>query len=215
MFPLPARGRTAIKFCGITNACEAEAARAAGADAMGVILAPSPRRVSLDTALALAATHERPSAIVAVVGDDLSFVPHLSAAGFTLQFCAPIAPAEALRLTGGAPYLRVVHVALAPDEFETRFVRGETPLFDTADAGALGGSGRTFAWERIERCAARYRVVIAGGLNASNVGACIGYLRPAGVDVRTGIESSGRKSLVKMRAFARAVRQADAIVYAA
>ncbi len=216
MFPVHAPGRTAIKFCGITNLRGAASAYAAGADAIGVILAPSERRVSLSTALMLAGACERPRTIVAVVGDDLSVVPHLCAAGFTLQFCAPIASAIARRLSGSAPYLRVVR--LAPHEtceFDAAFPAGETPLFDTAVADRLGGSGRTFVWERIVRCASRYPVVVAGGLDASNVGACIRCVRPVAVDVRSGIENHGRKSMEKMRAFVRAVREADAGISAA
>ena len=216
MSPLRVPGRTAIKFCGITNLRDAAAAYAAGADAMGVILAESARRVSLSTALAFAGADERPGTIVAAVGEDLSIVPHLRAAGFILQFCAPITTAIARRLTRGAPYLRVVR--LAPHEsgaFDAAFPAGETPLFDTAAAGRLGGSGRTFAWERIVRCASHYPVVVAGGLDASNVAACIRRVRPAAVDVRSGIESLGRKSIAKMTAFVRAVREADAGINAA
>jgi phosphoribosylanthranilate isomerase len=214
--PLYALGRTAIKFCGITNARDAALARAAGADAVGVILAPSERRVSLSTALALAATHDRPRTIVAAIGSDLSPVADLLAAGFVLQFCSPIDAAVAKRLTGGASYLRVMHMAAhETTPFEEQFVGGEMPLFDVADAGRLGGSGRTFAWQRIAHCALRYPVVVAGGLNPLNVGACIRCVRPAAVDVRSGIEHCGRKSTAKMRAFVRAVREADRVVYAA
>jgi phosphoribosylanthranilate isomerase len=213
--PLYAPGRTAIKFCGITNARDAALARSAGADAIGVILAPSERRVSLSTALALAAESDRPPTIVAAVGSDLSPVADLRAAGFVLQFCSPIGAAVAKRLTGGA-YLRVMHMAAhETTPFEEQFVGGETPLFDVADAGRLGGSGRTFAWQRIAHCASRYPVVVAGGLNSLNVGACIRCVRPAAVDVRSGIEHCGRKSMAKMRAFVRAVREADRVVYAA
>lgn len=65
------------------------------------------------------------------------------------------------------------------------------------------------------RCASHYPVVVAGGLDASNVAACIRRVRPAAVDVRSGIESLGRKSIAKMTAFVRAVREADAGINAA
>jgi phosphoribosylanthranilate isomerase len=216
MSPVHAPGRTAIKFCGITNPRGAASAYAAGADAIGVILAASARRVSLSTALTVAGACERPHTIVAVVGEDLSVVPYLCEAGFTLQFCAPIASAIARRLSGGMPYLRVVRLARhETGSFDATFPAGETPLFDTAAAGRLGGSGRTFVWERIVRCASRYAVVVAGGLDAANVGACIRCVRPAAVDVRSGIENRGRASIAKMRAFVRAVREADAGISAA
>jgi phosphoribosylanthranilate isomerase len=57
--------------------------------------------------------------------------------------------------------------------------------------------------------AARRRVVMAGGLSPDNVGACLSSVRPYGVDVRSGIETEGRKDWEKMRAFVRAVRETD------
>jgi phosphoribosylanthranilate isomerase len=52
-------------------------------------------------------------------------------------------------------------------------------------------------------------VIISGGLTPGNVGACVRQLRPYGVDVRSGIETGGVKDLEKMRAFVRAVKEAD------
>jgi phosphoribosylanthranilate isomerase len=211
------RGRTAIKLCGLTNIEDVTWAFDAGADAAGVILAPSPRRVSLETAVKIAAACERPQLLVAVVGDDVSAVPQLCAAGFTMQFCAPITTEKAAELTGGAPYLRVVHVAAsaAATSLQRTFAACEMPLFDTAAGGFMGGSGRSFPWERVAGIAARRAIVVAGGLTASNVGACIRSLRPAAVDVCSGIETLGSKSAEKMRAFVRAVREADVEIYAA
>jgi phosphoribosylanthranilate isomerase len=71
-----------------------------------------------------------------------------------------------------------------------------------------GGTGRTFDWNHVAAIAAKRRVVIAGGLNAENVGQCIELAHPFGVDVRNGIESGGRKDRRKMRDFVQAVREA-------
>ncbi len=209
------RARTTIKFCGITNAREAAYAFEAGADAIGAILAPSPRRIGLRTAGELAKSQPRPHSLVAVVGEDLSVVPALRDAGFTIQFAAPIDAASARRLTCGAPYLRVVRLSpLERSPVDVACAPEEIPVFDTASADRLGGSGRAFCWDRIAGIAARRAIIIAGGLDSSNVGACIRITRPFGVDVRSGIEAAQRKSLAKMHAFVRAVREADAAVYA-
>lgn len=206
--------RTRIKFCGMTSAREAALAGEAGADAVGVIFASSPRRVDLPVAAAIALEVGQWLSLVAVVDVDLSLVPRLCAIGFSIQFAAPVAPEIARRATGGAPYLRVVHlderesVPVEPD-----FVPGETPLFDTAAPHRLGGTGRAFQWDRIAVLAARRRVVVAGGLEAGNVGACIGTVRPFAVDVRSGIETNAGKSRKKMDDFVRAVREADVALY--
>jgi phosphoribosylanthranilate isomerase len=84
-----------------------------------------------------------------------------------------------------------------------------TILFDSRRDGMPGGTGSPFAWERVASIAARRRVVIAGGLRPENVAACLRSVRTSGVDVRNGIETDGRKDDAKMRAFVRAVREAD------
>jgi phosphoribosylanthranilate isomerase len=215
MTSVPERRRpTRIKFCGITNPRDAALAFEAGADSIGAILAPSPRQVDVAMARILANAAPRSSALVAVVGKDLSIVPRLRDLGLRIQFAAPIEASDALRLTGGAPYLRVVHLgALDETEIDALSIApGEIPLFDTAARRRLGGSGRTFCWNRITNVAARHPIVVAGGLDAGNVAACVNAVRPYGVDVRSGIETAGRKSLAKMRAFVCAVREADAAI---
>jgi phosphoribosylanthranilate isomerase len=172
------------------------------------------RQVTLRAAALIAKSQPRPPSLVAVVGDELSIVPHLLALGFTIQFAAPIHADYAYRLTAGAPYLRVVR--LAPQErtaVDLESAPAEIPVFDTAIAGRSGGTGRAFCWSRIARIAARRAVMVAGGLNSRNVGACIQSARPFAVDVRSGIETVQGKSIAKMRAFVRAVREADAAVY--
>jgi phosphoribosylanthranilate isomerase len=207
--------RTTIKFCGITNPRDAALAYEAGADAIGAIFAPSPRQVDLRMAGVLASARPRPPSLVAVVGEDLSIVPRLREAGYRIQFSAPIATSNARRWTHGESYLRVVHLCASDDTVvDAAFAPEEIPVFDTLSAERLGGTGCSFRWSRIAGIAARRNVVVAGGLDSSNVGDCIRSVRPFAVDVRSGIEIGERKAMAKMRAFVRAVREADAAVYA-
>jgi phosphoribosylanthranilate isomerase len=203
--------RTRIKFCGITNPHESTLAFEAGAEAIGAILAPSPRQIDLRMAGLLAKTAPPSATLVAVVGDDLSLVPRLCDLGFTMQFAGPIDALRANRLVKGAAYFRVVRLVAFDDaEVNPTVARGEIPVFDTADGERLGGSGRPFRWKRIANVAAGAAVIVAGGLDSTNVAACVRMVRPFGVDVRSGIETAGRKSIAKMRAFVCAVREADA-----
>jgi phosphoribosylanthranilate isomerase len=87
-------------------------------------------------------------------------------------------------------------------------------LFDSRADGALGGTGRAFDWTNLtnlldQHRRARARVVLAGGLTPALVTRAIAAVRPAIVDVSSGVESSpGVKDPELMRAFAAAVRGA-------
>jgi phosphoribosylanthranilate isomerase len=81
-------------------------------------------------------------------------------------------------------------------------------LLDTFVEGVPGGTGATFDWSLVPRDAAR-PVILAGGLEAHNVGAAIAQVRPYAVDVSGGVEvSKGIKDANRIRAFVQAVRDA-------
>jgi phosphoribosylanthranilate isomerase len=71
-------------------------------------------------------------------------------------------------------------------------------ITDTYDpeTGACGATGKTHNWDVSRRLVSisPKPVILAGGLNPDNVREAIQYVRPAGVDAHTGVESSnGRK----------------------
>jgi phosphoribosylanthranilate isomerase len=83
-------------------------------------------------------------------------------------------------------------------------------LVDSWQEGVPGGTGMPFDWDRAAGQLA-LPMVLAGGLNAANVGAAITRLRPAAVDVSGGVEATpGRKDPQKISQFISAVRAADA-----
>lgn len=90
-------------------------------------------------------------------------------------------------------------------------------LIDAARSGASGGLGVAFDWAHVAGIVRRAmgareprpRVILAGGLNAENVGQAIAALDPWGVDVASGVEASpGKKDPVRLRAFVEAARAA-------
>ncbi len=77
-------------------------------------------------------------------------------------------------------------------------------LLDTYSSNAYGGTGKTFDWEIARECSEYGRIIIAGGLNATNVNEAVRVARPWCVDVSSGVESSpGIKDPEKMKSFFR------------
>jgi phosphoribosylanthranilate isomerase len=213
---------TRIKFCGITNLDDADAAVEAGAWALGMILWPqSKRRCRIADAAVIAAAHRRQTELVGVfVNPTLGRVAAAAdEIGLTmLQFHGDEGPsfcAEAGRRTG-CRVIKAARVrsgaeiqALAP--FHTDF-----HLLDTYVEGLSGGTGETFAWElarRIGSTRPRAPVILAGGLTPDNVADAIATVRPYAVDVAGGTESApGIKDHDKLRAFAAAVASTQTVV---
>lgn len=203
-------------MCGCMTVRDAELAIEAGADAIGMIFAPSERRIGLPEAAKIAGSVPPLVTLVGVfidptlaqLEDALHVVPTMQ-----LQFSGTETPEVCTAMK--VPYTKVFHVASAErldlDALRAGAARYPRALamFETASAVG-GGSGKTFDWSGLEALARRRPVAISGGLTPENVGTCVRMVRPYAVDVRSGIETEGRKDPKKMRDFVRAVRDADA-----
>ncbi len=213
--PGPER-RTRVKICGCQSAADVAQAVEAGADAVGLIFAPSPRQVSAEQAAVAAAAAPTRVTVVGVFVDPsaadleqaVSLLPRM-----VPQFSGSESPRLCRHL--GVPYLKVLQVPNqglpAGDRLRADLERFPEALvvFETASA-QRGGSGRAFEWSRVSAITALRPSVISGGLHPANVGDCVRLLRPYAVDVRSGVESGARKDPAKLRAFIQAVRSADA-----
>ena len=209
--------RTRVKICGCTSAADVALAVDAGADAVGVILAErSERRVGIERFRDIAQSVPAFTTLVAVFVDPpASLVDEALHAGAIPQFHGD-EPAEACEAFAAGPYVKAFSIeprrVYDPDQFaeHARGFAHATLLFDTAGGdGRSGGTGRTFAWEIARRLAGHRRFVVSGGLTPDNVGACVRLVRPYAVDVRSGVETNGMKDPEKVRAFVRAVRDAE------
>jgi phosphoribosylanthranilate isomerase len=208
--------RTRIKICGLTRAEHVAAASNLGVDAVGfVCYENSPRFVPPDR-LALLASAAAPFVTPVLlfvnapperIEQALQAVPRA-----VLQFHGDESPADCGRF--GRAYLRAVPMADGVDllDWERRYPDAAALLAD-APSAVFGGSGRTFDWGGVPDAGQRRRpLILAGGLDASNVGAAIRAVRPFGVDVSSGVEvERGIKSEALMRQFAAAVRTADGV----
>ena len=196
------------KICGITRAEDAEAVAGMGADAVGFVLYPgSKRAVSVADCAELTASIVSPVRRVGLfVNPDIELVQQAVAeAGLDLlQFHGE--EAESFCSLFGVPYMKAIRVRnLEQAEQEiAKYSSAEMILLDSYQENVPGGTGKTFDWSAAADLVSTSSqpVVLAGGLNAGNVKAAIEQVRPFGVDVSSGVESSpGHKDLVAVRQF--------------
>ncbi len=205
--------RTRIKICGITSAQDARAAVAAGADAIGVILAESPRQVSLEEAEQIFDTVPPGVSRIGVFVDAPAAHVFHAIASLRLsavQFSGDETPDDCVKMP--VPVLKALHVrpGFAWDDAEPYRSAASAVLLDNAVGDKRGGTGRTFPWSAVAPTPDGLTVYLAGGLNPVNVGTAISELRPFAVDVSSGVEETLRhKDPAKMHAFVAAVRAAD------
>lgn len=205
--------RTRIKICGITRPEDGLAAARLGADAIGLVFHErSPRRVDVARAAAIAAALPPFCVTVALFVDPAPQAVHEVLAGVRvdlLQFHGDEPP----EFCGGfgRPYLKAVRMRDGVDleAAAARYRDAAALLLDAWHAELPGGTGTRFAWRALPD-GLRLPVMLAGGLDAGNVGEAIRTMHPYGVDVSSGVEAApGIKDAGRMRAFVRAVTLAD------
>lgn len=205
--------RTRIKICGITNAEDAAAAVAAGADAIGVVFAESPRQVTVDQAAAALAEVPPPVARIGVFVDaDTAFVAEaVRVAGLTAVQCSGSeSPDYCLDLP--VPCIKVVRVGTDFGWESAEPYRGHAAalLLDTYHTHKAGGTGERFDWRSLGTPPGWAPFFVAGGISPENAAECVRVLRPFGIDVSSGVEASpGHKDPMKIDALCAAVRDAD------
>lgn len=191
-----------VKVCGITNIDDARAAIDAGANALGFNFYPkSPRYISIDTAEAIVQTV--PAGILKV-GVYVNEAPAEQAAQLhldVLQVHGEIAQYPTARLWKAVSVKGGFDANLLDD------ARAEAFLLDAPAGDQYGGTGKTFEWELVRGL--QRRIIVAGGLDASNVAQAIAVAHPWGVDACSRIESApGKKDPHKMAAFIEAALKA-------
>ena len=185
-----------------------------GADALGMVLADSPRRVTATVAKAIVERvpnliwkvgvfMDQPAEEIAAITDAVPFD--------VLQFHGAESPEFCYQRIGAQRYRPRLIKRFAPRTDETvDTLTRRMQQYDAAvyllDPGA--GAGRTFDWSLA--AGIPLPLMIAGGLTPENVGEVVRQLRPAWVDVASGVEwQVGRKDPSRVRAFIEAVRNED------
>ncbi|MEI7612020.1 MAG: phosphoribosylanthranilate isomerase [Betaproteobacteria bacterium] len=200
-----------IKICGLTRSEDVQVALSAGADAIGLVFyPPSPRYVDLRLAAELAC--QLPP-FVTLVGLFVNADPQ------AVRETLAAVPIHLLQFHGDEdenycrqfdrPYIKAARVRPGMDlvQYAAGFPSAQAILLD-AFVDGYGGGGKTFDWSLIP-LGLEKPLVLSGGLDAGNVGEAIARVRPAAVDVSSGVEAArGIKDAEKIFAFVAAVRTA-------
>ena len=199
---------TKIKICGCRNPEDIQYAAEAGADFVGMVVAPNSTR--------FVPAEDRPSLVQAATRFDIPLVCVLRNnpkprdqieaedwyPGDMVQWHGQ--EDSSWSLTDSRPSIRAVGGAKGLVEhagFPCRHF-----LLDHDQPG----SGQPFDWSSLQDISLPKEWILAGGLNAVNVEVAVRTLKPWAVDVSSGVESSpGVKSLEKIQAFVTAVKRAD------
>jgi len=208
--------RVKVKICGVGALEEAEAAIESGADALGFNFWPqSPRYISPKAASRIIG---KLSPVISTVGvfvnEEVSNITTIaSELGLTAvqlhgdespEFCERLGPIKKIKaIRVGQDFdLSVI------ERFPVNMI-----LLDSNITGSYGGTGQRFDW-RIAIEAKRFaRIMLAGGLNSDNVWDAVTHVRPAAIDVCSGVEAEpGRKDLDKLRRFMSIVARANALI---
>lgn len=209
-----------IKICANTSLADALLASEAGADAVGFVFAPSPRRVNpmqvAEIVPGLPAKVEKIGVFVDTATEELaSTVRVCGLTGVQLHdaYSADVPAILRRELGSRLRILRVVHFSPGIAHQAAAFAADpdvDGVLVDSRTPTAVGGTGVPFDWAAAAQTVfanGNARLIAAGGLHPGNVAEAIATLHPWGVDVASGVESApGHKDPAKVRAFVAAAR---------
>ena len=197
--------RTRIKICGITNLQDAKAAIDEGADAIGLVFCEnSPRYINISRAKEIV---ENTTPFVNCVGlfvdAEKEYINNVlkEVALDTLQFHGQ--ESEQACALYNKPYIKAIRMNenINLSEEAEKYFSAHALLLDTYIEGLPGGTGIVFDWDLIPKDIVK-PIILAGGLNASNVKDAIKKISPYAVDVSGGVETEkGKKDPSKIKEF--------------
>jgi phosphoribosylanthranilate isomerase len=207
-----------VKICGLTDLTHAIAVSQLHADAFGLMFAPSRRRVTLERAIEITCAVRQsskgtaPLAVGVFINEDAASITDIAhrvglqaiqlSGDESPGFCSEVVARTAL------PVIKAVRMRKADDMaiLDAYALAGATLLFDTLAVGSYGGTGQVGDWMLAREAAARWPIILAGGLSPANVGSALAIVAPRGVDVSSGVETNGAKDPQKIQMFIAAAR---------
>ncbi len=200
-----------VKVCGITNPGDARVAAAAGANAIGLVFAESPRRISVERAREITAAlpenmlkvgvfvNEKPEEILEVareVGLDYA------------QLHGDESREVVARVrSGGLGVIKALRVRDAGSLESLDDYGADFYLLDAYSERARGGTGERFDWGVAKALRGYANILVSGGLTPENVRAAIEFFEPYGVDASSSLEDApGIKNGERVRRFVSAAK---------
>lgn len=205
---------TKIKICGIKTLTDALTAIDAGADYLGFnFYLKSPRFVDKQACAEITAVlkneHPQIKLVGVFVNSSVEEVKDiLDTCSLDLAQLHGDETSEMMNMLNGKAFKAFRGI---PENING-FARNESPAFllDASVKGVYGGSGVTADWNGAAELAKRYPLLLAGGLTPENVAEAMSRVKPWGVDVASGVESTvGEKDAAKMVAFVKAVKRLE------
>jgi phosphoribosylanthranilate isomerase len=177
-----------IKICGITNLKDATCVCKSGADAIGFIFyCKSPRYISPETARDV-------KDIFSLCGLTMIQLHGDESPEYCRQF-----PADTL--------IKAISSRTQKDLYGLQDFPVKAILWDASEPGYYGGTGKTSNWDLAAMVKKSHDLILAGGLNVSNIDDAIMTVSPHAVDVNSGVEiSPGRKDPVKIHSIIGMIR---------
>jgi phosphoribosylanthranilate isomerase len=200
-----------VKICGITNIEDANAAAGLGVDMLGFIFAPSPRKIKPENARdIIRAIPPFIKTVGVFVNEDHSVIKKL------VSFCG----LDMVQLHGDES--PDICQDLMPRSVKSFWLKDESSLqaissycgkvraflFDTYAENVKGGTGKTFDWNlAIKGKKPGIPIILAGGLNPSNIKEAISVVKPEAVDINSGVEKHpGKKDPIAMKELMEAIK---------
>jgi len=194
---------TKVKICGLKEVEHIQAAVEAGADFIGLMFAPSKRRITVEQAVALA---QHIPSNVKKVGVFVNEAPE------TIKQIAELVGLDFIQYHGdesaeqiaavGLPAIKAFSIRTKEDVTRASTYAIDYYLFDAPGTDFRGGSGNSFDWTLLDDVNIPLdKVILAGGLTEENVGIATMLVQPFAVDVSSGVEIDGRKDIEKIKRF--------------
>ncbi len=195
-----------VKVCGITNPEDARGAADAGAEAIGLVFAESPRKVRIEEARDVAAALPKGVVKVGVFvneePEDVLWIARQVGLDYA-QLHGDESPEDVTAVQeGGVKVIKALRVRDAASLETMNGYGADLYLLDAWSAKVRGGTGTRFDWGLAKSLKGRDNILVSGGLGPENVREAVSFFEPWGVDASSSLESApGRKDHERVRRF--------------